>query len=91
MSPDRSSGSREPIRRSTGWVGRGSRESGWPRALGLIAIGALGIGSFTPFYEPDAERRGWDWLPYLGLAIWLGFLAVGTFRLVRSFKRRSAP
>lgn len=56
-------------------------------AIGLIAIGALGLMSYKPFYDPDAQTRGWDWLPYVVLAVFAGSIAVGVYRLVKSFRR----
>jgi hypothetical protein len=78
---------REPPRRSTWWVGRGTEKPTRSVSLGHIAIGAFGLMSFAPFYDPDVQTRGWAWLPYLSLVIWAGFIGVGAYGLVKSFRR----
>ena len=87
MSPSRPDDDRESPRRSTWWVGRGTENRTRSEALGLIAIGAIGLMSFTPFYDSNAQTRGWDWLTYLSLAIWVGFIGLGAYRLMGSFRR----
>jgi hypothetical protein len=84
MSPRSSEESRDRARRSTWWVGRGSDNRSRSGAVGLIAIGAVGLMSFAPFYDSNAQIRGWDWLP---LAIWMGFVGIGAYRLIGSFRR----
>ena len=86
MSPEPTEELRGKPRRSTWWVGRYRENKTRSDAFGLISIGLLGLFSYKPFYEPDVETRGWDWLPYLALTLWVGMLLVGLFKLVKSFR-----
>lgn len=75
-------------RRSTWWVGRGRADRGRRAApIGQIAIGLAGLMSFRPFFEPDVETRGWDWLPYVSVGISGVFIVLGVFGLASSFHR----
>jgi hypothetical protein len=85
MPPESPDDWREPPRRSTWWKGRGTERSPRAVALGHIAIGAVGLMSFAPFYDSDVQTRGWEWLPYASLVIWVGFVVVGAYGLVKSF------